>query len=72
MDKAPTLVDNQNDNTLARALVETLTTNGLRQEDPSSSSRELRIATAFFSPAGFKYIADHHKAYFRCASSAWS
>lgn len=61
MDKAPTLIDNQNGNTLARELVETLTSSDLGQEIHSSPSSELRIATAFFSPAGFKYIADHVK-----------
>lgn len=61
MDKAPALIDNQNDNTLAQALVKTLTKSDPRREDHSSSLSELRIATAFFSPAGFKYIADHLK-----------
>ena len=61
MDKAPTLIDNQNGNTLARVLAETLTNGESRQEDLSPSLSELRIATAFFSPAGFKHIADHLK-----------
>ena len=59
MDKAPYLIDNQNGNTLAQVLAETLTKSDSRQDGQSSSLSELRIATAFFSPAGFKYVADH-------------
>ena len=50
MKKAPLLIDNRDGNTLARNLADAL---------QNLSSSELCIATAFFSPAGFKHIADH-------------
>ncbi len=59
MDRDLAFIDNQNRNTLARALANTL-----QSPDPTQTDQipdELRIATAFFSPAGFKYIADHLK-----------
>ena len=56
MNQKPTFIDNRSGNTLAKALAETLSV-------PSSESStripdQLRIATAFFSPAGFKHISD--------------
>ena len=59
MDKETTLIDNLNGNTLAQALASTLGKCDPSQKVRISSHSELRIATAFFSPAGFKYIADY-------------
>jgi len=57
MTKIPILVDNQNGNTLAQALEQTL--NNPEVSDAERQSDVFRIATAFFSPAGFKHIANH-------------
>ena len=57
MDRDLAFIDNQNGNTLARALANTLQSPDSTQTDQIPD--ELRIATAFFSPAGFKYIADY-------------
>ncbi|MCY3629446.1 MAG: phospholipase D-like domain-containing protein, partial [Bacteroidetes bacterium] len=59
MNKETVFIDNQNGNTLARTLAETL--NGLDPTEIDQIPDQLRIATAFFSPAGFKYIADQLK-----------
>jgi len=59
MNKISALIDNRNGNTLAQALTEILKRPESGQAD--QILEELRIATAFFSPAGFKYIADHLK-----------
>ena len=57
----PALIDNQNGNTLAQALCDTLdsgtTDDGLGVL--GNSPDEARIATAFFNPTGFAKIADH-------------
>ena len=58
MNKELLFIDNRDGNTLARKLADTLQDTDLGSEQNSSSS-ELCIATAFFSPAGFKHIADH-------------
>jgi len=59
MNEKPTFIDNRGGNTLAQALVDILAvqTNETSHQIPD----QLRIATAFFSPAGFKHIADHLK-----------
>lgn len=59
MNREPVFVDNRNGNTLAGALVNTLKEHDSGQEYPGLPIEELRIATAFFSPAGFFHIADH-------------
>ena len=59
MDRETTFIDNLNGNTLADVLASTLEKGDPSQEGQISPPSELRIATAFFSPAGFKYIADH-------------
>lgn len=59
MDKETTFIDNLDGNTLAQALASSLEKSNPSQKDQNSLTRELRIATAYFSPAGFKYIADH-------------
>ncbi len=61
MDKETAFIDNRNGNTLARALANTLEKSDPSRKDQSSLPSELRLATAFFSPAGFKHIADHLK-----------
>ncbi len=57
---APQFIDNQNGNTLAQALEGALESS--QNEGDTSSAKappdEVRIATAFFSPAGFALIAD--------------
>ena len=47
----PTFIDNLGDNTLEQALAQSLS-------DTATSPTEVRIATGFFSPAGFARIAD--------------
>lgn len=59
MNKEPVFIDNRDGNTLAQALVETLRQTPLGSEGQVLPPYELRIATAFFSPAGFFHIADH-------------
>ena len=59
MNKEPVFIDNRDGNTLAQALVKTLKESDTEQEHQVSPPDELRIATAFFSPAGFFHIADH-------------
>ncbi|MCY4000432.1 MAG: helicase-related protein [Bacteroidetes bacterium] len=59
MNQKPTFIDNRSGNTLAHALAKTLTIQA--RESPNQTPDQLRIATAFFSPAGFKHIADHLK-----------
>jgi len=58
MYKNPILIDNLNGNTLAQALADALSNPAVSDLETQSSDK-LRIATAFFSPAGFKHIADH-------------
>ncbi len=59
MNKESTFIDNQNGNTLAQALSEVLDSVDDGQDYASTLDGQLRIATAFFSPTGFKYIAEH-------------
>ena len=54
MTKESVFIDNRDGNTLAQVLAKIL-----KERLPVSPSKELRIATAFFSPAGFFHIADH-------------
>ncbi len=55
MNKESSFIDNRNGNTLACTLADTLKPS----PDSSASPGELCIATAFFSPEGFKHIAEH-------------
>lgn len=60
----PQFIDNLDGNTLARALVQALegvSTMGDAQEEAVDPPKEVRVATAFFSPAGFAHIADYLK-----------
>ncbi len=59
MNKETAFIDNQKGNTLARVLTETLQSSDSEHADQAPD--QLRIATAFFSPAGFRYIADQLK-----------
>ncbi len=59
MNQKPTFIDNRSGNTLAKALSETLSIPS--SESSHQNPDQLRIATAFFSPAGFKHISDHIK-----------
>ena len=56
MNKCPELIDNCEDNTMVQALRALLCAG--EQDQPSGPPAVVRIATAFFSPAGFGHVAD--------------
>ncbi len=57
--EGPALIDNRDSNTLARALARLLSLDaGLDGPESGEPASEVRIATAFFSRAGFAHIAD--------------
>ena len=60
MNDRPDFIDNQDGNTLAKALEAVLGTTAVgATTEPGRPPGLVRIATAFFNPAGFALIADH-------------
>ena len=49
----PDFVDNRDGNTLAQALAEALGVDNNQSEESPTPPSEVRIATGYFSPAGF-------------------
>ena len=55
----PDFVDNRDGNTMVQALAEALGVTNSQAEAPHAPPQEVRIATGFFSPAGFGRIAEY-------------